>query len=503
MILSRVTGSVHATVKDAPLQGERILLTQAVDLAGAVVGRPLLALDRVDAGVGDLVLVNKEGGSARILYENEETPVQAVIVAVVDDFEIMDEREVRREPLAGRSRTPDRGDHRRSLRSASAVPCARSATRSAATAPGRARNGAPSRWTTSSRPGAGRFTAAPGIGKTSPEVAALIDHTLLKPDATEREVTQLCAEAAEHGFASVCVNPVWVQHCARQLAGSRVKVCTVVGFPLGATLSEIKRAEADRAQDLGACEIDMVMAIGLLKSGRLDDVERDIAAVTSVCRKDVVVKVIIETCLLTDEEKRAACRLAVKAGADYVKTSTGFSTGGATVADIELMRAEVGPVHRSEGIRGSPGPRHARQAGGRGRDAHRRERGREDREGRMTRRRRDAHRPEDRGRPPVSHRPQEGRRRAVRAPLRRRGARGAHRIEVRLGPAGLSETPSRVRDVDRPVERARRHGDGHRNGRGQHRDRDGRAARLRRSPRPDPGRILRRRCRRRSRSATW
>jgi deoxyribose-phosphate aldolase len=202
--------------------------------------------------------------------------------------------------------------------------------------------------------GLGRITGAPGIRKTSPEVAALIDHTLLKPDATEREVTQLCTEAAEHGFASVCVNPVWVSLCAKLLSGSNVKTCTVVGFPLGATLAEIKRAEADRAQDLGAQEIDMVMAIGLLKSGRLDDVERDIAAVTSVCRKDVIVKVILETCLLTDDEKRAACRLAVKAGAHYVKTSTGFSSGGATVDDIALMRGEVGPgvgVKASGGVR--------------------------------------------------------------------------------------------------------------------------------------------------------
>jgi deoxyribose-phosphate aldolase len=202
--------------------------------------------------------------------------------------------------------------------------------------------------------GAGRITAAPGIGKTAPEVAALIDHTLLKPDATEREVTQLCVEAAQHGFASVCVNPVWVSHCSKQLAGTNVKVCTVVGFPLGATLAEIKRAEADRSQDLGAREIDMVIAIGLLKSGRLDDVERDIAAVTSVCRKDVIVKVILETCLLTDDEKRAACRIAVRAGAHYVKTSTGFSTGGATVGDIALMRSEVGPgvgVKASGGVR--------------------------------------------------------------------------------------------------------------------------------------------------------
>jgi deoxyribose-phosphate aldolase len=202
--------------------------------------------------------------------------------------------------------------------------------------------------------GASRITAAPGIRKPSPEVAALIDHTMLKPDATEKEILQICAEAAEHGFASVCVNPVWVSLCARRLQGTKVKVCTVVGFPLGATLPEIKRAEADRAQDLGAQELDMVIAIGLLKSGRLDDVERDIAAVTSVCRKEVIVKVILETCLLTDDEKRAGCRAAVRAGAHYVKTSTGFSTGGATADDVALMRAEVGPgvgVKASGGVR--------------------------------------------------------------------------------------------------------------------------------------------------------
>lgn len=202
--------------------------------------------------------------------------------------------------------------------------------------------------------GAGRISGGPGMKATAPEVAALIDHTLLKPDATEKEVSQLCAEAAEFGFASVCVNPVWVSQCAKHLAGTRVKVCTVAGFPLGATLPEIKRAEADRAQDLGAREIDMVIAIGLLKSGRHDEVERDIAAVTSVCRKDVMVKVILETCLLTDDEKRIACRLAVRAGAHYVKTSTGFSSGGATVADIALMRAEAGPgigVKASGGVR--------------------------------------------------------------------------------------------------------------------------------------------------------
>jgi deoxyribose-phosphate aldolase len=201
--------------------------------------------------------------------------------------------------------------------------------------------------------GAGRISAAPGTKKAG-QVAALIDHTLLKPDATEAEIDKLCAEAAGFGFASVCVNPVWVARCAKALAGTPVMVCTVVGFPLGATFPEVKRAEALRAQELGAREVDMVIAIGLLKSGRPDEVERDIAAVTSACGRDTTVKVILETCLLTDEEKRQACRIAVRAGAHYVKTSTGFSTGGATVHDVALMRAEVGAavgVKASGGVR--------------------------------------------------------------------------------------------------------------------------------------------------------
>ncbi len=200
--------------------------------------------------------------------------------------------------------------------------------------------------------GACRISATPGTKKTAEGVAGLIDHTILKPDATEKEIDQLCAEAREHEFASVCVNPVWVPRCAKQLAGSRVKVCTVVGFPLGATLSEVKRAETRIAQDLGAEEIDMVISVGLLKSGRHDDVEKDIAAVVGALNPGVVCKVILETCLLTDDEKRVACRLAVRAGAHYVKTSTGFSTGGATVGDVALMRAEVGP---SVGVKASGG----------------------------------------------------------------------------------------------------------------------------------------------------
>ncbi len=200
--------------------------------------------------------------------------------------------------------------------------------------------------------GACRISAAPGTAKTPSGVAGFIDHTLLKPEAKEGDIDRLCAEAREHRFASVCVNPCWVARCAHQLAGSGVKVCTVVGFPLGATLTEVKRTETRLAQDLGAEEIDMVLAVGLLKSGRQDEVERDIAAVVGALNPGTICKVILETCLLTDDEKRIACRLAVKAGAHYVKTSTGFSTGGATVHDIALMRAEVGP---SIGVKASGG----------------------------------------------------------------------------------------------------------------------------------------------------
>ncbi len=190
--------------------------------------------------------------------------------------------------------------------------------------------------------GACRIGGAPGMGKLSAEVAAAIDHTLLKPDATEAQVDTLCQEAAEHGFASVCVNPVYVGRCRERLAGSGVKTCTVIGFPLGATLSEVKALEARRAQDAGAEELDMVIPVGLLKSGRPDLVQADIEAVVAARDPGNIVKVIIETCLLSDDEKRLACQRSVAAGADYVKTSTGFSSDGATVADIALMRAAVG-----------------------------------------------------------------------------------------------------------------------------------------------------------------
>ena len=174
-------------------------------------------------------------------------------------------------------------------------------------------------------------------------VAGVIDHTLLKPDASQKEIDQLCREAAEFKFATVCVNPAWVGRCAANLRGSSVGVCSVVGFPLGATTADVKGYETRRAIFDGAREIDMVINVGALKSGDLATVERDIAAVTTACRDcGVVSKVIIEAALLTDEEKVTACTLAKAAGADFVKTSTGFGPGGATVADVALMRRVVG-----------------------------------------------------------------------------------------------------------------------------------------------------------------
>jgi len=175
------------------------------------------------------------------------------------------------------------------------------------------------------------------------DVASLIDHTLLKPDATRQEIEKLCREAAEHGFATVCVNPAWVATCAALLKSSRVGVCSVVGFPLGATVADVKHFETQRVIFDGAREVDMVINIGALKSGDLRTVERDIEAVTGPCRDvGAVSKVIIEAAYLTDEEKIAACSLAKAAGADFVKTSTGFGPGGATVADVALMRRVVG-----------------------------------------------------------------------------------------------------------------------------------------------------------------
>src|SRR5436190_1481159 len=175
------------------------------------------------------------------------------------------------------------------------------------------------------------------------DVAAMIDHTLLKPDASRSEVEKLCREAAEYHFASVCVNPTWVASCARLLHGSAVKVCSVVGSPLGATTPDVKHYETRRALFDGAREIDMVINVGALKSGDLRVVERDIEAVTGPCRESgALSKVIIEAALLTEDEKVAACTLAKAAPADYVKTSTGFGPGGATAADVALMRRVVG-----------------------------------------------------------------------------------------------------------------------------------------------------------------
>ena len=181
----------------------------------------------------------------------------------------------------------------------------------------------------------------------------LIDHTVLKPETQEEAVIKLCKEALEFNFASVCVNPTFVELCAGLLKGSEVKVCTVIGFPLGANTKEVKGFEASDAVNKGAEEIDMVINIGALKDKKYDYVYEEIKYIKECC-KGKLLKVIIETCLLTDEEKVKACELSVKAGADYVKTSTGFSTGGATVSDIALMRKTVGPdlgVKASGGVR--------------------------------------------------------------------------------------------------------------------------------------------------------
>lgn len=203
--------------------------------------------------------------------------------------------------------------------------------------------------------GADRVSAGGTLTRVKPDIAGMIDHTLLRADATEAEIARLCEEARQYSFASVCVNPFWVTKAAALLKGSAVKVCTVVGFPLGANTTEVKRAETADALRNGAAEIDMVINIGALKGGGHDCVRADIAAVVETAHPaGAIVKVILETALLTDDEKRTACRLAREAGADFVKTSTGFSKHGATVHDVALMRAEVGPamgVKASGGIR--------------------------------------------------------------------------------------------------------------------------------------------------------
>jgi deoxyribose-phosphate aldolase len=187
------------------------------------------------------------------------------------------------------------------------------------------------------------------------EIARHIDHTLLKPDATRAQIETLCAEAREHGFATVCVNPVWVRLCAELLRGSETRVCSVTGFPLGATPPEVKGFETARVIADGATEVDMVMNIGALKSGDYRLVERDITAVVEACRQGgALSKVIIETALLTDDEKVKACVIAKAACADFVKTSTGFASGGATAQDVALMRRVVGPemgVKAAGGVR--------------------------------------------------------------------------------------------------------------------------------------------------------
>ncbi|MCM3725532.1 deoxyribose-phosphate aldolase [Neobacillus cucumis] len=186
-------------------------------------------------------------------------------------------------------------------------------------------------------------------------IVKMIDHTLLKADATQEEILKIINEAKEYLFASVCVNPTWVKTAAELLADTpEVKVCTVIGFPLGASTSETKAFETKNAIENGADEVDMVINISALKDQQDDIVEKDIRAVVEAAKGKALVKVIIETCLLTDEEKVKACELAVKAGADFVKTSTGFSTGGATAQDIRLMRQTVGAnvgVKASGGVR--------------------------------------------------------------------------------------------------------------------------------------------------------
>jgi deoxyribose-phosphate aldolase len=203
--------------------------------------------------------------------------------------------------------------------------------------------------------GADRLTSTLGAIPQDLNLAGMIDHTLLKPDATPDQIAQLCFEARKHSFASVCVNPAWVPLCAELLKGSPVKVCTVIGFPLGATAPEVKAFEATNAINQGATEIDMVINIGALKARDLDLVAKDIRGVVAAAHsRSMLVKVIIETSLLTDEEKVIACLLSKESGADFVKTSTGFSGGGATVNDISLMRRVVGPemgVKASGGVR--------------------------------------------------------------------------------------------------------------------------------------------------------
>ena len=203
--------------------------------------------------------------------------------------------------------------------------------------------------------GADRVTASERLTKIDPAIAALIDHTILKPEATRADIVKVCREARQYNFASVCVNPYWVPLVKAELAGSPVKVCSVVGFPLGATSTEAKVAETAAALRAGAEEIDMVINVGALRSGDQESVKLDIQQVVRIAHEArAVVKVILETALLDDNQKAVACALAKLAGADFVKTSTGFGPSGATAHDVALMRSVVGPemgVKASGGIR--------------------------------------------------------------------------------------------------------------------------------------------------------
>lgn len=189
----------------------------------------------------------------------------------------------------------------------------------------------------------GGFGAKTGFTSGNSNLAGMIDHTLLKQDATIDGIKQLCKEARENNFCSVCVNPGYVPLCYEELRGTTVKVCTVIGFPLGATTTKSKVFEANEAIENGAKEVDMVVNVGMIKSGNWDYVKKDIANVVIGVNGRAIVKVIIETCLLTEEEKIHVCQICKEVGADFVKTSTGFSTGGATVEDVMLMRKTVGP----------------------------------------------------------------------------------------------------------------------------------------------------------------
>lgn len=207
--------------------------------------------------------------------------------------------------------------------------------------------------------GASRISSSLGVASVGTGFAPLIDHTLLKPDASQADIERLCSEAREFGFASVCVNPCNVRLAANLLEGSPVKVCSVVGFPLGANKKEIKAYEARKALLDGARELDMVMSVGAMKSADYRLVEDDMREVRETCGRRITTKVILETALLTDEEKIKACEIAKRVGMDFVKTSTGFGPGGATVEDVGLMRSVVG---ESMGVKASGGIRDAETA---------------------------------------------------------------------------------------------------------------------------------------------